>query len=158
MLSDYSLQEIIEGEEFMYYEVNTREFGENSLMRGGYQFEGRISGELGSIYVSDIITADLIMKNENKIYGKRVRSGEILRKVYNEMLKHGAPFDVRDLQIRGDDIIRAHPHINLENLDVLLDKMLLKTALCPRKNNKQDLLVMAKRMINSKRDYYLEEC
>lgn len=68
MLSDYSLQEIIAEEEFMYYEVNTREFGENSLMRGGYMFEGATSGELSYIYITAIIDADLIMKNENRIY------------------------------------------------------------------------------------------
>ena len=68
MLSDYSLQEIIKQQEWMFYEVNTREFGENSLMRGGYQFEGCFSRKDGSIYVSDIINADLIMKNENRIY------------------------------------------------------------------------------------------
>ena len=65
MLSDYSLQEIIEGEEWMYYEVNTREFGKNSLRRGGYLFEDRGLGDVGGNYVSDIITADLIIKNEN---------------------------------------------------------------------------------------------
>lgn len=108
--------------------------------------------------IENIIEIKNVIKNENKIFGRRERSGEILRKVYNDMLRKGAPFDARDLQIRGDDIIRAHPHINLENLENLLSRMLLATALCPRKNNKQDLLKMAKRMINSKRDYYLEEC
>ena len=68
MLSDYSLQEIIEGEEWMYYEVNAREFGKNSLRRGGYQFEDRGLGDVGGNYVSDIITADLIIKNENCIW------------------------------------------------------------------------------------------
>ena len=67
MLSDYSLQEIIEEEEFMFYEVNTREFGVNSLMRGGYMFEGP-PNDPGYLYISDVIDADLIMKNENRIY------------------------------------------------------------------------------------------
>ncbi len=108
--------------------------------------------------IENIIEIKNVIKNENKIYGRRVRSGEILRKVYNEMLKAGAPFDVRDLQIRGDDIIKAHPHIDIERVDEVLDNLLLKVALKPRKNNKLDLLVMAKQLINSKRDYYLEEC
>ena len=67
MLSDYSLQEIIEEEKFMFYEVNTREFGENSLLRGGYMFEDP-PNDLGYLYISDVIDTDLIMKNENRIY------------------------------------------------------------------------------------------
>ena len=108
--------------------------------------------------IENIIEIKNVIKNEHKFYGKRARSGEILRKVYNNMLKAGSPFDVRDLQIRGDDIIKAHPHIDIERVDELINKLLLKAALNPRKNNKLDLLAMAKQMINSKRDYYLEEC
>ena len=108
--------------------------------------------------IDNIIEIKNVIKNENKSYGRRVRSGEVLRKVYNEMLKAGAPFDVRDLQIRGDDIIKAHPHIDIEKVDEVMDVLLLKAALNPKKNNKLDLLGLAKRVINSKRDYYLEEC
>ena len=108
--------------------------------------------------IDNIIEIKNVVKNENKSYGRRVRSGEVLRKVYNDMLKAGAPFDVRDLQIRGDDIIKAHPHIDIEKVDEVLKILLLKAALNPKKNNKLDLLGMAKRVINSKRDYYLEEC
>lgn len=108
--------------------------------------------------IENIIEIKNVIKNENKSYGRRVRSGNILRKVYNEMLKAGSPFDVRDLQIRGDDIIRAHPHIDIEKVDEVIENLLLTAALKPKKNNKLDLLKVAKRMINSKRDYYLEEC
>ena len=108
--------------------------------------------------IDNIIEIKNVVKNENKSYGRRVRSGEVLRKVYNEMLKAGAPFDVRDLQIRGDDIIRAHPHIDIEKVDEVMNILLLKAALKPKKNNKLDLLGLAKQVINSKRDYYLEEC
>ena len=72
-------------------------------------------------------------------------------------IKNGAPFDLRDLKIKGDDIIKNNPQINLENLDDLLDKVLFLTALSPKMNNKQDLLVLANKVINSKRDYYLEK-
>ena len=118
MLSDYSLQEIIEGEEFMYYEVNTREFGENSLMRGGYQFEDRISGELGSIYVSDIITADLIMKNENRIYACYVPR---IKKALKAVLSHS-----RKIKLRPDDWplmleIAQRVKDNLPNLMIVPD-------------------------------------
>ena len=108
--------------------------------------------------VENIIEIKNVVKNESRMSQRKIKSAEILRKVYNEMLKSGSPFDLRNLQIRGDDIIKANPNINLENLDDLLDKMLELTALKPKMNNKQDLLVLANKLINSKRDYYLEEC
>ena len=69
------------------------------------------------------------------------------------MLKEGAPFDLRDLKVNGDDIIKAFPKINLDNL---LDDLLFEAALYPKKNNKQELLVVADKLIKSKRDIYLE--
>ena len=108
--------------------------------------------------VENIIEIKNVVKNESRNHIRTIRSAEILRKVYNDMIKNGSPFYLADLQIKGDDIIKQTPNINLENLDVLLDNMLEATALNPKKNNKQDLLEMAKRMINSKRDFYLEEC
>lgn len=108
--------------------------------------------------IENIIEIKNVVKNESRTYARKIRSAKILRNTYNDMLKNGAPFDRRDLKIRGDDIIKANPKINLENLDVLIDNMLEKTALNPKKNNKQDLLEMAGQMINSKRDFYLEEC
>ena len=107
--------------------------------------------------IENIIEIKNVVKNEGGSGIRRIKSAEKLRKVYNDMLKNGAPFDLRDLQIKGDDIIKAVPKINLENLDELLDKLLFKTALNPKMNNKQDLLAMANKMINSKRDYYLEQ-
>ena len=106
--------------------------------------------------VESIIEIKNVVKNESRVYTRVIRSAEILRKVYNDMIKHGSPFYLADLQIRGDDIIKEYPKINLENLDVLLDNLLEYAALNSRKNNKQDLLVAAKQMINSKRDFYLE--
>ena len=106
--------------------------------------------------VENIIEIKNVVKNESRVYTRAIRSADILRKVYNDMIKHGSPFYLADLQIRGDDIIKENPKINLENLDVLLEKLLEFAAINPRKNNKQDLLVEAKRMINSKRDFYLE--
>ena len=106
--------------------------------------------------IENIIEIKNVVKNESRSYGRRIKSAEILRRVYNDMLKHGAPFTLADLRINGNDIIKAVPKINLENLDELLDKLLFKAALNPKKNNKQDLLVMANKLINSKRDYYLD--
>lgn len=108
--------------------------------------------------IENVIEIKNVVKNESRMNIRKIKSAEKLRKTYNEMLKNGAPFDLRDLNIKGDDIIKANPYINLENLDDLLDKMLELTALKPKMNNKEDLLVLARKVINSKRDYFLEEC
>ena len=68
---DYSLQEIIEGEEFMFYGVNTREYGENSIRRGALLFE-ESNKDIGCLYIADVIDADLIMQNENRIWERYI--------------------------------------------------------------------------------------
>ena len=106
--------------------------------------------------IENIIEIKNVAKSEGKGSLRKIRSAEILRKTYNEMLKEGAPFDLRDLKVNGDDIIKAFPKINLEYLDNLLDDLLFEAALYPKKNNKQELLVVADKLIKSKRDIYLE--
>lgn len=106
--------------------------------------------------IENIIEIKTVIKNENKSTLKTNRSARILRNVYNEMLKAGAPFDRLDLKVRGDDIIRQNPNVRLENLDTLIDNLLLKAALNPKINNKETLLVMANKMINSNRSLYLD--
>ena len=73
------------------------------------------------------------------------------------MLKENTPFELRDLAINGDDIIKNYPNINIENIDTLLDKILMWAALNPKKNNKKDLLSVATKLINSKRGFYIED-
>ncbi len=107
--------------------------------------------------IENIIEIKTIIKNENRQAVKLVKSAEKLRKVYNEMLKKGAPFVLADLNISGHDIIENFEDIKIENIDDLLEKLLLMAALKPKKNNKQELLIMANKVINSKRDFYLEK-
>lgn len=106
--------------------------------------------------IENIIEIKNVAKSEGKGSLRKIRAAEILRKTYNEMLKEGAPFDLRDLKVNGDDIIKAFPKINLEYLDNLLDDLLFEAALYPKKNNKQELLVVADKLIKLKRDIYLE--
>lgn len=106
--------------------------------------------------IENIIEIKAVVKNESKPVIKKVRSGDILRKTYNEMLKEHAPFDRRDLNIRGDDIIKNMPNIKLENIDTLIENILERVALDPKKNNKEDLLLVMHKVVNSNRDYYLD--
>lgn len=107
--------------------------------------------------IENIIEIKNVIKNENNFIIKPVRAAERLRKIYNKMLKNNAPFILADLNINGNDIINEIPKIKLENLDDLLDNLLMLAAINPKKNNKKDLIIMAHKLIKSKRDYYLEK-
>lgn len=107
--------------------------------------------------VEEVIEIKNVIKNENNFIIKPVRVAEKLRKNYNKMLKNNAPFNLADLDIKGNDIIEAIPNIKLENLDDLLDNLLMLAAISPKKNNKKDLIIMAHKLTKSKQDYYLEK-
>lgn len=107
--------------------------------------------------IENIIEIKNVIYNESSGYGKKCRSAEILRNTYNQMIKDKTPFELRDLAINGDDIIKNCPKINIENVDDLLENLLEWAVLNPRKNNKKELLIVMNKMINSKRGFYLDE-
>ena len=106
--------------------------------------------------IENIIEIKTVVYNESTGFGKKSKSAEQLRNVYNQMLKEKTPFELRDLRINGDDIIKNFPNINIENIDVLLDSILEWAVLNPKKNNKKELLLVATKLINSKRGFYLD--
>ena len=106
--------------------------------------------------IENIIEIKTVVYNESVGFGKKSKSAEILRNTYNQMLKENTPFELRDLNIKGDDIIKNFPHINIENIDVLLESLLEWAVQNPKKNNKKELLLVATKMINSKRSFYLD--
>ena len=55
------------------------------------------------------------------------------------------------------DEIVEFPKIKLETINTLLNNVLIKAAAQKRTNSKESLLLVAKRVINSKRDFYLEK-
>lgn len=107
--------------------------------------------------IENVIEMKSVIYNETTGYSKKCKSAEILRNTYNQMLKEGAPFDLRDLAVDGEDIIKLYPNINVENIDVLLDSLHEWAVMNARKNNKQELLLVLKKMINSKRGFYLDD-
>ena len=106
--------------------------------------------------IENIIEIKTVVHNETAGFGKKSKSAENLRNMYNQMLKENTPFELRDLKINGDDIIKNFPHINIENIDVLLESLLEWAVQNPKKNNKKELLLVATKMINSKRGFYLD--
>ena len=106
--------------------------------------------------IENIIEIKTVVHNESAGFGKKSKSAENLRNMYNQMLKENTPFELRDLKINGDDIIKNFPHINIENIDVLLDSLLEWAVQNPKKNSKKELLLVAIKLINSKRSFYLD--
>ncbi len=114
---DYTLQEIIEGEEFMFYGVNTREYGENSIRRGALMFEESYQ-DIGCLYIADVIAADLIMQNENRIWKRYIPR---IEKAVKAILSHS-----RKIKLTPDDWtilteIAQRVQENLPHLHVIPD-------------------------------------
>ena len=107
--------------------------------------------------IEDIINLKRVVKNEGKRSFTKVFSAESLQKQYNEMKKKNVALFVSDLNLSGEDIIKAFPKIKLETINTLINNILVKAAIQKTSNSKESLLSTAKRLINSKRDFYLEK-
>ena len=107
--------------------------------------------------VEDVIKVKQVVRNEGKQKNHMVLSAEILKHKYNEMKKKKIAFTVSELEVSGEDIIKEFPKIKLETINTLLHAILVKAAVQMKTNNKETLLLIAKRLINSKRDFYLEK-
>ena len=67
------------------------------------------------------------------------------REIYGEMMKEGVPFNLRELKIKGDELIAAG--IPKEKCGKVLDRLLLECAVLPQLNEKNKLLITAKRVL-----------
>lgn len=106
--------------------------------------------------IENIIEIKTVIKNESRANKRRVLSAERIKRIWNEMQRENAPFDLKSLNIDGDDIIRNFPNIKVESINDLLNELLLQAAINPMSNRKENLLVMSNKLIKSKRDFYLD--
>lgn len=90
MLGD-PLQELIDGIEYEYNVSCARLYGTNSITRGGFLFEDSHDCEPAFLYVYDTLLADLIMKNENKVYNQFVPR---IEKAVKAILSHSPQLDL----------------------------------------------------------------
>jgi len=81
---------------------------------------------------------------------------QIIKKQYNKMLKRNTPFELSELNLRGDSLIREFPNIKLNQIGKLLNLLLNKCVHKPYLNNEQALIVLARKIINRKQKTYLE--
>lgn len=86
-----TVQEYIKDIEFEYYVTNTREYGENSVRRGGWIFEDDPCTEFNPQYVHDTIVADLIIKNENRTWARYIPR---IERAVDAVLSHSRKIDL----------------------------------------------------------------
>ena len=67
------------------------------------------------------------------------------REIYGEMMKEGVPFNLRELKVKGDELIAAG--IPKEKCGKVLDRLLLECAVLPQLNEKNKLIITAKRIL-----------
>ena len=85
----YTIERLIRGLERFYYVTNTRQFGENSVRRGGWAFEDTTVGD----YVYEVLIADLIIKNENRTWARYIPR---IEKAVEAILTHSP--EINDLE------------------------------------------------------------
>lgn len=90
MLGD-SLQEFIDGIEYMYYVTNTSLYGDSSVRRGGWILEDNAKGDITIEYVRNILVAELIIKNENRTWARYIPQ---FQKAVDAILSHSRKVDL----------------------------------------------------------------
>ena len=79
-----------------------------------------------------------------------------LKIIYEKMVRENTPFTLKDLDIDGNVIMKTFPQIRQNRIGMLLDALLYKCIDKPRKNNKNDLLNMAEKILIKNKQDYLE--
>ena len=72
------------------------------------------------------------------------------------MLKENTPFTLKELKIDGNIILKTFPQIRANRIGVLLDKLLYVCIDKPSKNNTEDLLNIAEKILIKNKQDYLE--
>lgn len=78
-----------------------------------------------------------------------------LNKIYNEMLSKGTPMSVKELNIKGDEIIKEIPNIRVNKISYLLKELLYKCIDWPANNTKEKLIILAKKVVSKNKEEYL---
>lgn len=105
---------------------------------------------------------DLILKLKKAInfdkYNKKALSFGTtrLKSIYEKMLKENTPFTLKELKIDGNIILKTFPQIRANRIGVLLDKLLYVCIDKPSKNNTEDLLNIAEKILIKNKQDYLE--
>lgn len=112
-------------------------------------FENKENIEL-IVYLKDAIALDKSNK-KRKSYG----GGKIL-KIYEKMKENKTPFNLAELNLKGDKLIEEIPNLKVNKIGVILNKLLLKCVQNPYLNSENNLIKLAKNLTNRRKKEYLE--
>ena len=107
--------------------------------------------------IEDAISSESDNGDNKKEDKKRVLSIQILKETKREMENEKVIFDKEDLNITGKEVIREFPKIKLELLSDFMTEIAGKMAETQTKNDKETIIVTGNKVINSKRDYWLDK-
>lgn len=125
-----------------------------------YGFES--SKNIRRFIVENYQDIDLILKlkkaiNFDKNNKNNLSFGALrIKNIYENMKKSNTPFTLKELKINGNDLKNTFPQMKEQKIGEILDNLLLKCIDNPRKNNKEDLLNLAEKILIKNKQYYLE--
>lgn len=105
---------------------------------------------------------ELILKlkkaiNFDKYNKKSLSFGFVrLKKTYEKMLKSNTPFTLKDLKINGNNLKNTFPQLKENKIGFVLDFLLSKCIDKPMKNNKDNLLFLAEKLLIKNKQEFLE--
>jgi len=108
----------------------------------------------------DILELILELKNaislDKSNQKKKSLSAYLINKEYKKMKENKTPFNLSELNIKGDKLIKLFPKIKVSKIGEILNKLLFKCVDKPYYNKEDTLIIVAIKMIKRKKEYYLE--
>ena len=138
-----NVKKIIFGADFMCGLFTT-----NAKLRG-FIFDNRF-------VIDEILKLKKTRKYDEKKQKKHLKTIELLKSEYESMKAEGYPFHIDELKIYGEELIRAFPRIKLDKLDDFREGILRRLVVQKRYNNKDELIILGTKEIESNLEYYTE--
>lgn len=107
--------------------------------------------------INDIIELKSFIHLGEKEDKKRLESIALLKETKKQMENEKVVFYKEDLNINGKEMIREFPKIKLELLGEFMTEIAGKMSETESKNDKETIIAVGNKLINSKRDYWLDK-
>lgn len=107
--------------------------------------------------INDIIDLKSFIKLKDNEDKKRIESIAILKETKKQMENEKVIFSKEDLNITGKEIIREFPKVKLDLLADFMTEIAGRMAETQTNNDKETIVAIGNKVINSKRDYWLDK-
>ena len=94
---------------------------------------------------------------EAKKEKKHLKTLELLTSEYDAIKAEKYPLTIDELNIYGEELIRAFPEIKLERLDDFREGILRRLVVQKKSNTKYDLIMLGSQEIKSNPDFYVDQ-